>query len=79
MKMHQMTTKIGGIVRGVFTGTIIFEGKIYKPNVIKMLLVVSEKQQSKTLLNALKKPQEHLIILKNALNQLNLHKLKNLN
>ena len=31
MKMHQMATKIGGIVRGVFTDTIIFEGKINKP------------------------------------------------
>jgi hypothetical protein len=31
MKMHQMATKIGGIVRGVFTDTIIFEGKIKKP------------------------------------------------
>ena len=26
-----MATKIGGIVRGVFTYTIIFEGKINKP------------------------------------------------
>ena len=26
-----MATKIGGIVRGVFTDTIIFEGKINKP------------------------------------------------
>jgi hypothetical protein len=31
MKMHQMATKIGGIVRGVFTDTIIFEGEINKP------------------------------------------------
>jgi len=31
MKMHQMATKIGGFVRGVFTDTIIFEGKINKP------------------------------------------------
>jgi len=31
MKMHQMATKIGGIVRGVFTDTIIFEGDIIKP------------------------------------------------
>jgi hypothetical protein len=31
MKMHKMATKIGGIVRGVFTDTIIFEGKINKP------------------------------------------------
>jgi hypothetical protein len=30
MKMHQMATKIGGIVRGVFTDTIILEGKINK-------------------------------------------------
>ncbi len=26
-----MATKVGGIVRGVFTDTIIFEGKINKP------------------------------------------------
>ena len=31
MKMHQMAIKIGGIVRGVFTDTIIFEGEINKP------------------------------------------------
>ena len=31
MKMHQMATQIGGIVRGVFTDTIIFEGDINKP------------------------------------------------
>ncbi len=31
MKMHQMATKIGSIVRVVFTDTIIFEGKINKP------------------------------------------------
>jgi hypothetical protein len=32
MKMHQMATEIGGIVRGVFAVTIIFESKINKPN-----------------------------------------------
>ena len=31
MKMHKMATKIGGNVCGVFTDTIIFEGKINKP------------------------------------------------
>ncbi len=31
MKMHKMANKIGGIVRGVVTDTIIFEGKINKP------------------------------------------------
>jgi hypothetical protein len=30
MKMHQMATKNGGIVRCVFTDTIIFEGEINK-------------------------------------------------
>jgi hypothetical protein len=30
MKIHQMAAKIGGIVRGVFTDTIIFDGKIKK-------------------------------------------------
>jgi hypothetical protein len=30
MKMHKMATKISGIVRGVFSDTIIFEGKINK-------------------------------------------------
>ncbi len=30
MKMHQMATQIGGIVLGVFTDTIIFEGDINK-------------------------------------------------
>lgn len=32
MKMHQMSSLIGGKIRGVFTDTIIFEGKINKPN-----------------------------------------------
>jgi hypothetical protein len=31
MKVHQMATKIGGSVRGVFTDTMIFEGKINTP------------------------------------------------
>ncbi len=31
MKMHQMATKIGAIVHGVFADTITFEGKINKP------------------------------------------------
>jgi hypothetical protein len=28
MKIHQMATEIGGIVRGGITNSIIFEGKI---------------------------------------------------
>ncbi len=31
VKMHQMSSTIGGQVRGVFTDTIIFEGKINEP------------------------------------------------
>ncbi len=38
MKMHQMATKIGGTVRGVFTDTIIFEGKIIKPKCNKDII-----------------------------------------
>jgi hypothetical protein len=38
MKMHKMATKIGGIVRGVFTDTIIFEGKINKPKCNKDII-----------------------------------------
>ncbi len=38
MKMHQMSTKTGGIVRGVFTDTIIFEGKINKPKCNKNVI-----------------------------------------
>jgi hypothetical protein len=38
MKMHQMSTKIGGTVRGVFTDTIIFEGKITKPKCNKNII-----------------------------------------
>jgi hypothetical protein len=38
MKMHQMTTKIGGIVRGVFTDTIIFESRINKPKCNKDII-----------------------------------------
>ena len=81
MKMHKMATKIGGIVRGVFTDTIIkfLKVKSTNLNVIKILLVVLEKQLLKILLNASIQNQEHLIILKSARNQLNLHKLKNLN
>ena len=33
-----MATKIGGIVRGVFTDTIIFEGKITKPKCNKNII-----------------------------------------
>ncbi len=63
MKMHRMATKIGGIVLGVFTDTIILEEKLTSLNVIKMLLVELEKQKLKILLNALTQHQEHLIIL----------------
>ena len=38
MKMHQMATKIGGTVRGVFTDTIIFEGDINKPTCNKDII-----------------------------------------
>ena len=38
MKMHQMATQIGGIVRGVFTDTIIFEGGINKPKCNKKVI-----------------------------------------
>ncbi len=38
MKMHQMATKIWGIVHGVFTNTIIFEGKINKPKCNKDII-----------------------------------------
>ena len=38
MKMHQMATRIGGIVRGVFTDTIIFEGNINKPKCNKDII-----------------------------------------
>jgi hypothetical protein len=36
--MHQMATRIGGTVRGVFTDTIIFEGKITKPKCNKDII-----------------------------------------
>ena len=32
LKMHKMARKIGGIVRGIFTDTIIFEGALNKPH-----------------------------------------------
>jgi hypothetical protein len=38
MKMHQMATKIGWVVRGVFTDTIIFEGKINEPKCNKDII-----------------------------------------
>ena len=38
MKMHQMASKIGGVVRGVFTDTIIFEGNIKKPKCNKDII-----------------------------------------
>jgi hypothetical protein len=38
MKMHQIATKIVGKVRGVFTDTIIFEGKITKPKCNKKII-----------------------------------------
>jgi hypothetical protein len=53
MKMHQMATKIGGIVRGVLLTLLFLKEKLTNLNAIKMLLVVLEKQLLKTLLNAL--------------------------
>ncbi len=79
MKTHQMTIKIGGGVRGLYLILFFLKVKLTSLNVKKMLLVVLEKQQLKILLNALIQHQEHLIMFMNALNQLNLHKLKNLN
>ena len=79
MKMHQMATKIGGIVRGVLLIQLFSKVKLINLNVMKILLVVLEKQLLKIILNASIQYQENLNILKNALNQLNLHKLKNLN
>ncbi len=38
MKMHQMAKIIGGTVRGVFTDTIIFEGKLTKPKCNKNII-----------------------------------------
>ncbi len=79
MKIHQTATKIGGSYV-VFLLTLLFlKVKLTILNIIKMLLVVLEKQLLKILLNALIQNQEHLNILNNALNQLNLHKLKNSN
>ncbi len=79
MKMHKMATKVGGIVRGVFTELLYLKLKLISLNVIKMLLVVLGKQLLKILLNALLQHQDNLNIMKNAQNQLNLHKLENLN
>ena len=47
-----MATQIGGIVRGVFTDTIIFEGDINKPKCNKNSLVELEKLVLKSLQNA---------------------------
>ena len=38
MKMHQMSSKIGGVVRGFFTDTVIFEGEIIKPKCNKDII-----------------------------------------
>jgi hypothetical protein len=38
MKIHQMATQIGGVVRGVFTDTITFEGDINKPTCNKDII-----------------------------------------
>jgi hypothetical protein len=38
MKMHQLATRIGGTVRGVFTDTIIFEGEVNKPKCNKDII-----------------------------------------
>ncbi len=55
--------------------TLLFlKVKLTSLNVIKILLVVLEKQLLKILLNTLLQHQGHLNILMNALNQLNLHK-----
>ena len=35
MKMYQMAQKIGGVVRGIFTDTIIFQGDINEPELSK--------------------------------------------
>jgi hypothetical protein len=78
MKMYQMATRVGGIVRGVFLILLFLEVKLTSLNGIKTLLVVLEKQKLKILLNSSIQHQEHLIILMNALNQFNYHNLKNL-
>ncbi len=76
IKMHKMATKIGGIVRGIFTDTIFIESKINKPkwnkNVIDGIRETAIKDFSKCIILH----QEHLNILMNALNQLNLNKLE---
>jgi hypothetical protein len=38
MKMHQMSSKIGGVVRSIFTDTIIFEVDIIKPECNKDII-----------------------------------------
>jgi beta-galactosidase beta subunit len=50
--MHQMATQIGGIVRGVFTDTIIFEGDINKPKCNKSVIGGIRKLVLKVLQNA---------------------------
>ncbi len=52
MKMNQMATKIGGIVRGLFTDTILFEGGIIKPKCNKDIIGVIKQLVLKILQNA---------------------------
>jgi hypothetical protein len=77
--MHQMATKLVEFYVVCLLILLFLKVKLTSLNVIKMLLVASEKQQLKISLNALIQHQEYLITLMNALYQLNLHILKNLN
>jgi hypothetical protein len=79
MKMHQTATKIGGIVRGVFTDTIIFEGNINKPkcnkDIIGGIRETAIKDFTKCINTTLLLHQESQNLLMNALNLLNQQKL----
>ncbi len=63
--MHQMATKIGGVVRGVFTDIIIFEGKINKSKCNKDVIGGIRE----TAIKDFTKCQDNLNTLMNALNQ----------
>ena len=64
-----MATKIGGIVRGLFTDTIIFEGSIIKPKCNKDIIGGIRKTTIKDFTKCMKHKTKG-IILKNALNLL---------
>ena len=62
MKMHQIVINVGGVVCGVFTDTIIFEGDIKKPKCNKDIIGGIRETAIKDLQNAQIQNQDLIIL-----------------